>query len=244
MKTSSYSTEASTWAEQETKSSRLPGTHNGPGDAFRHIIWIAEEARTRGSLPAWAMGEANEIKGNYRAVDEKDRQKPDEATMGRSNNNEIALRIARAAKSREDVVRLAKAEIAASFEHGGSGANGTARYLPKERWGDIEGHGPRDNWPPAWKDDAALRVERLLTLPVEDWTEDDVRAVQASRRYWQSGNPRQAEAFEKVKSWFESSEARRRNQLRTSHGPVTVDPYTRGDGTKVDGHTRSAPVHR
>jgi hypothetical protein len=123
-------------------------------------------------------------------------------------------------------------------------ANGTARYLPQERWGDIEGHGPRDNWPPAWKGDAALRVERLLTVPVENWTEDDARAVQASRLYWHSGNPRQAEAFEKVKRWFESSETRRRNQLRTSHGPVTVDPYKRGDGTKVDGHTRSLPANR
>jgi hypothetical protein len=64
-----------------------------------------------------------------------------------------------------------------------------------------------------------LRVERLLMVPVDDWTEDDVRAVQASRLYWQNGNPRQAEAFEKVKSRFESSETRRRNQLRTSHGP-------------------------
>jgi hypothetical protein len=81
-------------------------------------------------------------------------------------------------------------------------------------------------------------------VPVENWTEDDVRAVQASRLYWQSGNPRQAEAFEKVKSWFESSETRRRDQLRTSHGPVTVDPYTRGDGTEVDGHTRSLPANR
>jgi hypothetical protein len=67
-----------------------------------------------GALPAWAMGEANEIKGNYRAIDDKDRQKPDEAEMDRSNNNEIALRIARAANSRADVVRLAQAEIAAA----------------------------------------------------------------------------------------------------------------------------------
>ncbi len=70
------------------------------------------------------------------------------------------------------------------------------------------------------------------------------RAVGAAPTYTTTGDTTQAEAFEKVKSWFESSETRRRNQLRTSHGPVTVDPYTRGDGTKVDGHTRSAPVHR
>jgi hypothetical protein len=193
------------------------------------------------------MGEANEMSGNYKnyqTSNSDNRQPSDEAEMDRSNNNGIALRIARAANSREDVVRLAQAEIAAAYEHGGSGANGTARYLPQERWSDIKDHGPRDNWPPAWRDDAALRVERLLMVPVENWTEDDVRAVQASRLYWQSGNLRQAEAFEKVKSWFGSSETRRRNQLRTAHGPVTVDPYTRGDGTKVDGHTRSAPVHR
>jgi hypothetical protein len=224
------------WADNLANSSGLPGRHNGPADALRHIAGIAEATRRYGAMPAATFGELNEL-GSGAA---------DSSRMDRHNNNEVAIRIGRTARTSEDVARLAKAEIAAAIEHNGSGANGTAIWLEKERWNEAGRPGGSlvADFPPAWKDDAALRVERLLTVPVDDWSEDDVRAVQASRLYWQSGNPRQAEAFEKVKSWFESSETRRRNQLRTSHGPVTVDPYTRGDGTKVDGHTRSAPANR
>ncbi len=225
------------WANDLANASGLPGRHNGPADALRHIAEIAEATRRYGAMPAATAGEINEQFG---------KDLPDALQMDRHNNNEVAIRIGRTARSSEEVARLAKAEIAAAIEYGGSGANGTAMWLDKGRWNEAGRplNSPVAAYPPAWKDDAALRVERLLMVPVENWSEDDVRAVQASRLYWQNGNPRQAEAFEKVKSWFESSETRRRNQLRTSHGPVTVDPYTRGDGTKVDGHTRSLPANR
>jgi hypothetical protein len=225
------------WADDLANASGLPGRHNGPADAFRHIAGIAEATRRYGAMPAAMAGETNEQFG---------KDLPDALQMDRHNNNEVAIRIGRTARSSEEVARLAKAEIAAAIEHNGTGANGTAIWLEKARWNEVGR--PRGSlvadFPPAWKDDAGLRVERLLTVPVETWSEDDVRAVQASRLYWQSGNPRQDEAFEKVKSWFQSSQTRRQNQLRTSHGPVTVDPYTRGDGTKVDGDTRSQPANR
>ena len=51
------------WAEDAAKNSSLPGYGNGPGDAYRHIIWIAETARNSGSGPAWVAGEANEQVG-------------------------------------------------------------------------------------------------------------------------------------------------------------------------------------
>lgn len=223
------------WAEDAAKNSRLPGYGNGPGDAYRHIIWIAETARTSGSGPAWAIGEANEQVGfgNPR----------DETIMDRHNNNEIALRIARNAKSRDDVERLAQAEIVAAYIENGSGKNGTAVWLSRDRWHQPDEWPAPTNWPPKWDDEPAKRVERLLTLPIEDWSEDDIRTIQASRLYRNGDDPRRKEALAKVAQWFDSSESRRRNQLRTSYGPVTVDPYTRDDGTKVEGHTRSLP-HR
>ncbi len=224
------------WARKSAENTRLPGYHNGPGDAYRHMIWVAEMSRQSGSLPAWAVSEANELPN---AVLMRERQA---GAMDR-HNNRIALRIALHAKSREDVERLAQAEIVAAYTEGGSGQNGTAQWLARERWKPAKDAPPADNWPPKWDDEPAKRVERLLTLPIEDWSEDDIRAIQGSRLYRNGDDPRRKEALAKVAQWFESSESRRQNQLRTSYGPVTVDPYTRDDGTKVEGHTRSLP-HR
>lgn len=230
-------TEAARWAEATAKASGLPGYHNGPGDAYRHILWVAETARTTGTLAGWAQGEANELKGVLS-------NPADETAMDRHNNNQIALRIARAAKSREDIERLTQAEIAAAHWRGGTGADGTARWLDQFRWGHPEDAAPPANWPPKWADEDSLRVERLLTLPVEEWDEHSVRLVVASRIYHNANDAKHAEAQAKVQDWLHADEARRANILRTTFGPVTVDPYTRGDGTKVEGHTRSAPTPR
>jgi hypothetical protein len=227
-------TETERWAEQAAKGSGLPGYHNGPGDAYRHIVWIAKTARTTGTMPAWAQGEANELRG-IRS------NPPDETEMDRHNNNEIALRIARMAKSREDVERLAQAEIMAAYWRGGSGADGTARWLASERWRESDYADIATNWPPKWEDEDELRVERLLTLPIEQWEEHHLRLVVASRIYGNTKHPKHAQAQEMARRWLHASYDRRANILRTTHGPVTVDPYTRGDGTRVEGHTRSAP---
>lgn len=222
------------WAHEEADRSGLPGQHHGPADAYRHILGIAEATRRYGALPAFAAGEANERLGGDTQAS---------AAMDRANN-EIGSRIGRSAKSRDEIIRLARAEIAAGYRAGGSGAAGTSVWLPPDRWRSKSEPLPEDNWPPRWKDDAGSDAARILSLPVEDWSEDDVRAVQRSRIYWKDGDPGQAEAFDKVRRWFERSPERRRNRLRTSYGPVTVDPYTRADGTKVEGHSRRAPTGR
>jgi hypothetical protein len=227
-------TETARWAETAAKGSGLPGIHNGPGDAYRHILWIAETARTGGTLPAWAQGEANEIRG-IRS------NPPAETAMDRHNNNEIALRIARVAKSREDVERLAQAEIVAAYWRSGTGADGTAQWLGSAHWRDINNADVPTNWPPKWENDDELRVERLLTLPIEEWEEHHLRLVVASRIYHDRNHPKHAMAQDAAQRWLHATGARRMNILRSTFGPVTVDPYTRGDGTQVDGHTRSAP---
>lgn len=70
------------------------------------------------------------------------------------------------------------------------------------------------------------------------------------RIYRQSTHPRQAEAFKKVRKHFEHRyPAPTRGGAATqsregSSGPVHVDAYTRGDGTQVTTHSRSAPGPR
>jgi hypothetical protein len=171
------------WAHDEADHSGLPGQHHGPADAYRHILGIAEATRRYGPLPAYAAGEWNE-----RFVPDA----PASTAMDRKNN-EIGLRSGRSAKSRDDVVRMARAEIAAGYSAGGEGDAGTAVWLSPERWKSKETPLPEDNWPPRWKDDVGSRAERVLALPVEEWTEEDVRSVQRSRIYWKNGDPRQSE---------------------------------------------------
>jgi hypothetical protein len=62
--------------------------------------------------------------------------------------------------------------------------------------------------------------------------------------YRDRNHPKHAMAQEAAQRWLHADEARRANILRSTFGPVTVDPYTRGDGTRVEGHTRSAPQRR
>jgi hypothetical protein len=227
-------TETARWAEQAAKDSGLPGYRNGPGDAYRHILWIAETARTTGTLPAWAQGEANELRGVLS-------NPPEETSMDRYNNNEIALRIARMATSREDVERLAQAEIVAAHLRSGTGADGTAQWLDRSTWGHPADLPAPTNWPPKWDNEDELRVERLLTLPIEEWEEHHLRLVVASRIYHDRNHPKHAMAQDAAQRWLHATDARRMSILRSTFGPVTVDPYTRGDGTQVEGHTRAAP---
>lgn len=224
-----------TWAQGAARKSGLPGYYNGPADAYRHILGIAETARVYGTLPAWAIGEANEtILGEDAAA----------GAMDRHNNNEIALRIARMATSREDVERLTRAEIVAAHWRNGTGADGTAQWLDKSRWGQPRDWPAPTNWPPKWDNEDELRVERLLTLPTEQWEEHHLRLVVASRMYHDRNHPKHAMAQAAAQRWLHADQARRANILRSTFGPVTVDPYTRGDGTRVEGHTRAAPQRR
>ena len=44
----------------------MPGFHNGPGDALRHIIGAAELRRRAGAAVAWTVVNLNEVQGALR----------------------------------------------------------------------------------------------------------------------------------------------------------------------------------
>lgn len=69
----------------EAKRSNLPGLHNGPGDAFHHVVGAAEITRCHGEATARVILEGNELSGDFLKG-----QKPEEKVMGR-HNNEIGI---------------------------------------------------------------------------------------------------------------------------------------------------------
>ncbi len=46
-------------------------------------------------------------------------------------------------------------------------------------------------------------VSDIMTKDIKDWTEDELRQVQGSKKYYQPSSPRRDEASGKVKSWYE-----------------------------------------
>ena len=52
--------QVSTFARREAESPGLPGQAEGPADAYRHLLGVAELSRRTGPLLAFAMAERNE----------------------------------------------------------------------------------------------------------------------------------------------------------------------------------------
>jgi hypothetical protein len=91
-------------AHAEAKNSGLPGEHNGPGDAYRHMIGAAEITRRFGEATARVVLEGHEIQGNL-SGDPKE-----ESVMDR-HNNEIGIGIGREAKSLDEVNERVRGNI-------------------------------------------------------------------------------------------------------------------------------------
>ncbi len=115
-------------ASSEAVSSQLPGRENGPADAYRHILWVAEMTRRFGPGTAKFFAERKENK------DEK--TNPEGSTMDRWNNG-LSLRIGLTAKTWDDVVRMAQRVI----EHSpGDGTDNRedqaigAKWLDPSKW--------------------------------------------------------------------------------------------------------------
>lgn len=220
------------------RESRLPGWTGGPADAFRHIVASAEMTRRRSPALAWALGEANELKGNF-----FDRQSADDLEMDR-HNNEIGRRIGEKARSFDDVLAGAREAISEGAAHGGSGVprhdgRATAMWHHPDLW-TAEPERPadrQDNWPPVWNEGNDKDADRILARPVAEWTQDDVRTVQDARIYWRGDGPARDMAFEKVRQWYET----RSGVAPEAGGPVSVRAYVRGDGSRVAGHSRAVP---
>jgi hypothetical protein len=89
--------------------SGLPGVVNGPGDAFRHIVWSAELTRRFGPVMAASIVENHETsgKGDIGAAAAMDLY-----------NNKIGMRIGQTAQTYEDVLRAAASIIMGSSSFG------------------------------------------------------------------------------------------------------------------------------
>ena len=218
-------------ADKARKTS-LPGETDGPADAYRQIVGIAELTRREGARKANAIGTFNEITTLFSDASQMD-----------LHNNSIGRRIGKDATSSEEIERRAMAEIRAAAMEGGTGKNGTAIYLPEREWRDREARKAGLVWP--LRDLAtSSEVELALASPPESWS-DAVRArVMRDRIYWDTNHPRQAEAFEAVRRSFEHrpDKSEPRSGDAETGGPVNVRSYRRDDGTKVDAHSRSAPA--
>jgi hypothetical protein len=148
--------EVRTFAEEEGKASGLPGQDQGPADAYRHLVGVAELSRRLGRHPAAAMAEYNEFRswramrtaqGDGRAIDGSNT--PEARAMDR-HNNRLAIEIGANAASTEDVVMRARALMERAIQsHGGSGRGNTPHWREARYWSDgtgLAGWSP-DRWP-------------------------------------------------------------------------------------------------
>lgn len=215
-------------AENAARASALPGWHNGPADAFRHIVASAEATRRYGAPIALGLGEHREYSGS------RDGQPADEASMDRRNNL-IGIGIGADTGSFDEIVARTKAVF---VDAAAGGKRDVPVWLARDRWGgDSEDVEPDERKRiSAWAAEPDVRAARTLQRPVEDWGPDDVRAVQGSSVYLRD-NPGQASAFAKVRDWY----GRKRTDDAPGAGTVPVRSYRRDDGSQVSGHSRAAP---
>lgn len=165
------------FAEREAELSGLPGQDQGPADAYRHLVGVAEMARRFGVSRAAVMAEYNETRsyGAMRAQRNRGRRvaqsnTPEARAMDR-HNNRLAIEIGATAASPEDVVRKARAAMERAIAtHGGNGQGHTPYWRPSRYWSDGESlaeWSPR-NWPTLEESDH-LRTYREV-LPPRDAT--------------------------------------------------------------------------
>ncbi|MBM3565434.1 MAG: hypothetical protein FJX42_04890 [Alphaproteobacteria bacterium] len=236
-------------AQAEAVKSGLPGLHNGPGDAYRHIIGAGEITRRFGEPTARVALEGHEIEGVVR-----NRQPRSELHMDR-HNNEIGIAIGRKAKTLDEVIERARERIDRAAQ-GAAGAD-VPRWLPETQWspgganwppkwsapspGDYE-QGGEDHRYPGWRDvpdDAPGPEDSLrdiLGRPLESWGEADVRALMKSDTYLNSWHPGFAALQTRIMRWHE------RAYGRGSSGAVHVRAHTRDGGqVSVIAHDRVRP---
>lgn len=229
---------------QKTAETGLPGQVNGPADAFRHTLLAGILVAEFGKDDALAILDAIEDRSGGRATSDPD--------LARQTALDHAVNVA-AIEAMANVTNRAEAEATAArvirdaIAQGGTGANGTIPYLPREDWKAFTA-GPYPQLEPEWRQipdawsngardeagrgNAAIVVDAILARPPESWSEADARKVMGDPRYWKRQEPRIAALVER---------SFQHRYPGTTGGPVDVDAYTRGDGTQVAAHTRAAP---
>lgn len=215
------------------KQSGFPGEHNGPADAFRHIVASGEAARRYGELIASGLGTLNELAGDLLKNQPSEERSMDEA------NNAIGIRIGLDARDFDEVLARARAAIEDAMRHDGAGTDGTAQWRPKSEW-SPETPKPDTQESETEKGSRAPTAQRVLARPVDSWTQDDVRIVQNSKLYLRGEGSDRSTTFAKVRRWYERQAANEASARRGA-GPINVQAYVRGDGTQVASHMRSAP---
>jgi hypothetical protein len=117
------------------------------------------------------------------------------------HNNPIGVEIGKTAKSYEEVVERAAAEILKGIENGGTGKDGSPRWLDPSQWKTPNGPDPRpipeNRGRPPQSGEApgqdgsgdgaeprAISTAAILRKPGRDWTDAEARFVMNDPRYW------------------------------------------------------------
>lgn len=131
------------FAEAEALSSRLPGQDQGPADAYRHLIGVAELSRRAGPLLAAAMAERNEWTSTEAMLRSILGGRPiapsnmPAARMMDRHNNLLAVGIGARARSTEDVVLRVRSLMERAIETTGGSGRGNSPYWREARyWSD------------------------------------------------------------------------------------------------------------
>ncbi len=122
--------EIGTVAEREARMSGLPGLNGGPADALRHIIATAELRRRFGAVAAFVVADGNETRGQIAGHARA-------STLMDRTNNAIGMEIGATARTFEDVVRAARAAIAAGTRVNGSNSDGSPMWLKPAQWAEA-----------------------------------------------------------------------------------------------------------
>ena len=147
-------------ATREAEVSGLPGRVNGPADAYRHVVWVAEMTRRLGPNNAARFAEFHELRGSMSASIREgfgsagDLKDLAAATAMDRRNNLLGVAIGQEARSFEDVLVLARRAIENSPLDGSGGMTG-AVWLADTYW-----TGRGSNWPrPDWSGVSTAHVE-------------------------------------------------------------------------------------
>lgn len=210
-------------ATNEALASFLPGRVNGPADAYRHIVRVAEMTRRMGPDTAGSLAELHEIQGqggdvnNHAAATAMDRR-----------NNLLGISIGLQATSFEAVLRLSWDAMDRSPRDGSGGVIG-AVWLPQEEWhANPSSDRSQWNWPnPDWSRVPRQHVTGYLMGGEEYRRGADHRQLAADRRATLD-----AEKQEAWRRMLEEDDA--------ADGPVQVEGYPR-DGHPVRAPTRFRP---
>ena len=148
--------QVSVFAKAEALASGLPGQDQEPGDAYRHMLGVAELSRRVGPLLAAAMAERNEWESTEAMLRSLlDGRMPAQSNMPGArrmdrHNNLLVVGTGAVASSTEDVVMRIRSMMERAIEtDGGSGRGNTPYWRPYRYW--SEGAPLREwsaeNWP-------------------------------------------------------------------------------------------------